>query len=498
MNSRFINFTDQILLEYSNTTEQKDYKYDIITNNYTNRRSFYISYEHAATADYNRDNGAERVNDTESNRWFYLDVDRFKAKAMLAMDLNKQPIIPLQFNKLKIHLLSGYTMNDMVGFVLQVYIKNIRDTNVNLMNFAFLKDFPNNTIRFNPEPLYINSRYYNRYIELDLLSPEYLLTDNNYQFMVNELSDQPLNDKSLLYFDFNTISTTEDNNTYFITDSVIPRVETVVDKYRLFSLRIREIDDSYFEHHATFRGGFPAEFINNMASMNRTWNIIHRIEVFEQLGHNNIKTDEIEKIQRSNFNVPLRFRPILLHAATAYSFSLKYTCIFRDTTTGEQFYRTASLSKLNPRGYGLNIRKLNVAGFTRLDVYHASDINVVNQFNGTDNGTGQTRFINNYLQQINLLQEAVIEVTPFSNVYQFQFDETLAEGFEFFLAFIADDGEKLYVPDIEEENTDTKLFFKIQERVAERIRTFRNRSWYIIGVNPNGDPTTIAKGVFIT
>lgn len=495
MNSRYININDRILLEYSNNTTQKDYKYDIVRNGDTKRNTFYISYENAAVADYNRDNGAERLDNVNSNRWFYLDVDRFKAKPNLTFELNKQPIIGLRYNRLRIHLLSGYTMNDIQGFIMQIYLKDVRQNNINLMSFAFLRDFPNDNIRFNPEPLYINSKYYNRYIELDLLSPESLLTDGNYQFMVNELTDDPIDKNTLVYIDFNTISRTE-NNIYLFTDEIVKRAETVVDKYRFFGLRISEVDD-YFEHYATFKNGFPTEFINNMAAVNRIWHITHKIEVFEQIGFQNIKTDEVEKIQRSNFDRPLRYRPILVYSDTAFSFSIKYTCIFTDTTTNEQFYRTSHLSKLNPRKYGVNLKKLNISGFTRLDVFHPSDINLVNEFTARDLGEGQIKFVNNYIRRINLAQDNVIEVTPFTNVYQFEFEESIAEGLEFFISFISDDGEKIYITDIEEENTDTKLFFKIQERIAERIRTFTNRDWYIIGVNPNGESTTIAKGTFI-
>jgi hypothetical protein len=494
MNSRYININDKFLIEYSNLTYAKDYKYDIVNNSYTKRKSFYISYEHAKDAVYNRDNGVERLESPLSNTWLYLDVDRFTSKYDISNIIDKTPILPLRFNKVRIHILSGYNFSDTQGFILQTYLKDIKNEPINLLNFAFVSDFPNDTISFNPEPLYINSKYYNRYIELDLLSPEYLLTDNNFKFIIDELTEQPIDDKTLLYIDFHQISNIDESIIY--TDSVISRAETVVDKYKYFSLIINEVGD-YFEHYATFKGGFPNEFIDNMSSMNRSWNIIHRLEVFEQLGHSIIKTDEIEKIQRSNFNLPLRFRPILLHSGTAYSFSIKYTCIFKDMTTGEQFFRTANISKLNPKKYGINLQKINIDNFSKINIYHRPDVNLVNQYSATDNGKLNTRYINNYINRVELTHDSVIEITPFANVYQFQFNESIAQGLQFFLTFISDDGQKLYIPDIEDDNTDTILFFKVQEKLCERIRTFSNRVWYIIGVTTEGDATTLVKGSFI-
>lgn len=490
MNSRFINVTDKIILEYSNLTHSNLYTYDIVRGV---EKSFYISYDYANEVTSHRDNGVERLETLKSNKWLYLDVDRFKSNLGLNQTLNKEPLIPIYYNKLKIHILSGYTFSDIEGFILKLYLKNIKDENVNLLNFAFLRDFPNNTIQFNPEPLYINSKYYNRYIELDVLSAEHLF-DNNYRFILNDLSNYDLNNHSLVYIDYYNINHTEDKNSILITDNIISRSTPVVDKYKYFSLKIEEVGD-YFEHYATFKGGFPTEFIDNMAQMNRLWVITHKIEVFEQIGLNMIKTEELEKIQRSNFNKPLRFRPIIENANNAFSFTIKYTVIFHDTTTNEQFYRVANIAKLNPKKYGENLLKLNTSGFTKIDLYHKQAPNVFYEYSTSENGNTQTKVINHYLNKIYAYNRN-IEITPFTNVYEFIFNDSIAYGLEYFLVFISDDEEKLYIPDLESFNTDTSLFFKIIEQTAIQIRRFKKRKYYIIGVNENGESTVIDSGTF--
>lgn len=492
MSARYININDRIIVEISNDAASKDLKYDITTNSHTNRNSFYVSYEEDSNS--NRDNGAERLDAPTSNRWLYLDVDRFVSGTGISSRINVQPIIPLRFNRIRIHILSGYTFDDSNGFVLQSYIKDIRSNQVNLLNFAFLRDFPNETISFNPEPLYINSKYYNRYIELDMLSPDSLINDANFQFMVNELSTLKLDKNSLVYFDFHNIQRTEEDDTYLITDNLIQRSLTVTDKYKYFGLNLKEVGD-YFEYHATFKNGFPTEFINNMSQVGRFWVINHKLEVFEQVGMQMIKTSEIERIQRDSFNRVLKFRPIVENAAIAYSFTIKYTATFTDTNTNEQFYRVASLSKLNPKKYGETLMRLNTDSFANLNVYHKSPVNVVNNFQAIEAGQTQTLVVNHYLKTVTQ-DNPTMQIEPFTNVYSFEFNDSIAHGFEFFLSFVSDDEEKIYVPDIEEENTETKLFFKIPEKTAMQVRTFSNRSYYIIGVNANGESTVISKGLF--
>lgn len=492
MDSRFISINEKILLEYSNSTYTKDFYYDIVTNSNTKRKTFYVAYSESTLSNSNRDNAIERL-DRISNQWYHLDVENTNANANIIINEEIEPIIPLRYNKLRIHFISGYTFDDISGFILNTHINDKYGEPINLLNFAFLVDAPNNVITMNPEPLYINSTYYNRYIELDLISPESLVTNNDYKFLANQLSNNVIDDNTLVYFDFFTISSINDRFIY--TDTETHLTSTIVDKYKHFSLHIAEVGD-YFEHHAKFKDSLPNEFISNMAEMNRIWNITHRLEVFEQIGMDMIRTDEIEKIQRTNFNKIFKFRPIIESSNNAYSFTIKYTCIFSDTTTNEQFYRSATLSHLNPKKYGINLEKLNVDSFSKYDLYHKPSQNTIFSTNLIESNNTNNIIVNHYIQPIELVDNLVIEIMPFTNVYEFKFKKSIANSLQFFISFISDDNEKLYIEDLEDENTDTSLYFKISEKNAEKIRSFKNKNFYIIGVNINGETTVLNKGQF--
>jgi len=491
MSARYINIDDKFIVELSNSTIKKDWFYDIVTNTHTNEKSFYVSYQHDTETNSTRDNGIERLGKF-TNNWIYLDVNTFKANTGLVYENDIIPILDLPYNVIKIHMLAGYTMEDYNGFTLNAYVNDVRNTRINLLNFAFIKDFPNENIEFSPEPLYINSRYYNRFIELHMISPEYFLQPTDYQFLLDKLSNNAIDNKTLINFEFSYIINIDE---YITTGQTIKRAETLTDNYKYFGLRLEEVQD-YFELYATYKGGFPSEFIDKMATLNRQWILTHKLEVFEQLGFSMVKTSEVEMIQRSNFNKPMKFRPIIENANNAYSFSIKYTCIFRDITTNEQFYRVANLSKLNPKKYGESILKLNVSNIQPINLYNKQDPSVILQFNGINNLQEKTLVVNHYLREIPIVDNTNITIEPFTNVYAFNFNSSIAEGFEFFLAFVSDDNEKLYISDIEEQNSDTSLFFKITEQQATQIKRFSNKTFYIIGVNTNGESTVIHKGGF--
>ncbi len=492
-NSRFININDKVLLELSGSYSPHSYKYEYSINSFTGKKTFYIAYSESDSIS-NRDNGAEQLGEL-SNSWFYPDVNRYISNSGITFTDEVEPLIPIYFNKLRIHLLSGYNFNDAEGFVLNAYLKNIKHDKVNLLSFSFLKSFPNNTITINPEPLYINSKYYNRYIELDLLSPEKLLENNDYAFIVQELTDEAIDNNTLLYFDFHSINSYDSKKSTVNTFETVQRAITPVDAYKNFSVKFEEVGD-YFEYYALYKGSIISNFIDKQSLVGKSWILTHKIEVYEQLGLQMVKTDEIEKIQRSNFEKPLKFRPIIEYASEAYSFTIKYTCIFTEINSNEQFYRGASLSSLSPKKYGKSLQALNVEGLLRYEVYKEIPKNLNLQLSLNEAGEAKTAIVNHYLDRITLSSSSEIKVMPFTNVYSFKFDGSVAQNLEYFIVFISDDNEKLYIADIEENNTDTELYFKISESNATKIRQFSNRTYYIVGINSNGESTVLANGTF--
>lgn len=83
----------------------------------------------------------------------------------------------LPYDKLKVYFIAGYTMNDMAALCIKVSAKTndlaVTSTKNNrnsttLANIVILKENLKNNIQWLSNPMYMNSRFYDRYIEIDI------------------------------------------------------------------------------------------------------------------------------------------------------------------------------------------------------------------------------------------------------------------------------------------------------------------------------------------
>lgn len=97
----------------------------------------------------------------------------------------------LPYDTVRIHILTGYVFNDIEGFNLRIKARqrtfnkstdasvvNINNTEAIISSFTFHKGTMGKVVEFNPNPIYMTERFYDRYIEFKIPSI-YTLAINN-------------------------------------------------------------------------------------------------------------------------------------------------------------------------------------------------------------------------------------------------------------------------------------------------------------------------------
>ena len=87
----------------------------------------------------------------------------------------------IPYDTVRLHILTGYIFGDCLGFMLSVKARqeskavNLSTENeIVLQNFTFHKGNIVQSVKFNPHPMYMSSKFYDRYIEFKIPSAYYL------------------------------------------------------------------------------------------------------------------------------------------------------------------------------------------------------------------------------------------------------------------------------------------------------------------------------------
>ncbi len=107
----------------------------------------------------------------------------------------------LYYDTIKIYLVSGYIVNNYDGFSIRVTAgqtkTNVGASRVTLLDFIFFKDRLKDMIEWIPNPIYMNSRFYDRYIQIKVPSIYALARLGSNQLNISRNLD--------LYIEFSTI-----------------------------------------------------------------------------------------------------------------------------------------------------------------------------------------------------------------------------------------------------------------------------------------------------
>jgi hypothetical protein len=341
--------------------------------------------------------------------WVILDKD--VPVPYISQDSNLQYVdlsstlssLNIKYDKIRFHIQSGYNFEEIEGLVLQAYVREaMTDITSLLTSSVVLKG--SDRFTFNPSPIFITDKLYDRYIEV--LVPSVKAANQDYYANPankNSIGGQYTTDQrgflltTQIYIKAYEVDTVSKKNgiTFFKTNRTYEIPVRQDDIYGSVAAVVREATDGdYFEYFPTNNGNFIEELIQDLNSQGGNYVVVNQIDVIEQVGLRFITTFSFTYIQNTGFDGPSTFRPILKYADIAPSFSIEYTARIYNTENAFQIIKKASTTSYNPRKYGKNTEKIALSNVT-------SPLKVFNKvFNG---------------QQLNYGASA--EVSPFNTVY---------------------------------------------------------------------------------
>ena len=541
--SLLFNINKYILLEYiySGTTSPiihstNDIQFRKVVNGHTNVDTIINDDNSKPITNNIVDN---TVVDLDNGRYALLDNDAafFYPNADPDVTVNSIPIAPplnVVYDKIRIHILSGYNFEDLEGFIISIYARMTNDKQLRLCNLSFLRSDPKD-IFFNPKPLKLAELIYDKFIEFLIPSQAEMLADQEAAPQTtNHLAYHLTNgvylgNQNTIYCEYKDIREVieEEGLIYFIPQEEVRFAFSSVDNFDLLTADIQEsTEGNYFEYQAKYNGQVIEDFIFSLNSLvNNNYFIIHELRVIEQVGISFTETDNFTSIQTNSYDSIKRFRPILLLTSTAVSFSIEYTIRLYNSVDGKSIFKTASISSIDVNKYGKLTTKINVGDTTQpLKVYNQIQDN--QQFDIIDNLVEITKtkilstFINN--NDIRVKSDAdldksidglLIKLNPFDDILKFNLtylpnpsdpesekELELGTVSTYYMAFIKNDDSKLYVEEFVSHNfnkQEGEIAFKVTAAQSTEVKSYTNRNFYILSRNPNGIETVIASGKFM-
>ena len=387
--SKFLQLTPQILIEYiyKDTVTPEVIETDIngsrihILNNTYTKTNFLFNEDNPYTytgntkvlsaipisADkskyaYLTDNTALQYLDYDPN---LIDTAAYQAQITGPYNI---PVKQIEYDTIKVHLLSGFDFLDSDGIIFEVLIRDRAGLKHNLASLAYLK--ADNYEIVNPKPLLIGERLYTKYLLLKVpalawITDGYLLTPNNLNILGNQLtSNAGILTQSTIELTAKYINKTEKLNgqVYFYIGESSTAAINMTDEYSLLSAVVQESEaGDYFEIFGEYNGDIYEDFILGLnLQPNTNIMVVHDINVFEQVGTSFVLTTEQSFIQTNDYGEPYVFRPVILNSHIAVSYRIDYTLRLINKNDNSQILKQSQFSSFDVKKYGRKIRKINM------------------------------------------------------------------------------------------------------------------------------------------
>lgn len=377
MDNSYTHINEYLLLEYiygdsSTTYNSNDIKISRILNKYQNQNLQFINNFNNITKNTINENCVK----IDKSYWAYLNNNvptPYLNKDNNIIYTNLSSVLSnlnIQYDIIRLHIVSGYRLEQLDGLIINVYIKC--DTNnddiLTLANRVYIKTKMEEII--NTKPMMIGEKIFDRYIELYVPSASYIINEYKtnpenpnsigYQFSIG---NKKIDINSLIYIDILEIKNIEtvDSNIFFKTET---KYGTSVKKESLYSNIYAVVEEStdgdYFLYYGKCDDKYIDEFIMNLNSAGGDNIIINDIDIYEQQSTNFIRTFSFTQIQSSGFDKPLEFRPLLKYADSDVSFSIDYTLRILNQKNGFQIVKKASTTSYNVKKYGKQQERINI------------------------------------------------------------------------------------------------------------------------------------------
>jgi hypothetical protein len=309
-------------------------------------------------------------------KWAYLDVDvpapyiNTDTKLTYTDLSNLLTSLYVTYDRVRVHILSGYRLEDLEGLIIQIYGREAQTSKVSVLaNNVYLNSDDRDIL--NPKPILLGEKLYDRYVEILIpsikginedfyadptnnISIGYQYTSDNRGFLFN----------TPIYVKVYEINKTEKKNAilYLFTSNEYTVNVNQEDAYSGLSANIQEATDGdYFNYYPTYKGNFIEDFMSQLNAAGGDYIIINDVDVYEQVGLDNLLTFSFSQVQQGGYDGPLEFRPILKYTDTAVSFAVDYTVRIFNKLNAFQLIRRASTTSFNVRKYGKQLDRIKLA-----------------------------------------------------------------------------------------------------------------------------------------
>lgn len=474
------------------------------------------------------DNGKFALLDIDT-AYFYPNLD----SNITVSNVSISPSLNVKYDKIRVHILSGYNFDGIEGFILSIYARMNNDKLLRLCNLSHINaDFER--LFFNPKPLKLAEFIFDKYVEFEVPAQEDILaiqeaspgsTTNLSYYLTN---GKYLANQQTIYCEFHDIKTItqESGATYYDGGEAVRFAFSSTDQFSLLTTSIQQADDGdYFIYNAAYNSQVIEDFIYQLNSLaSNKYYIIHDIRVLEQVGNTFNETDNFTSIQTDKYSDLRTFRPVLKLADTATSFSLEYTMRLYNAVDGKSIFKTSTLTSTDINRYGKKAMKLNVGNTTQpVKIYNKIIGNPI--YNITDNllQLTKTKVLNTFIENNDIVVKSdsdldnssavLIQVTPFDNFFKFNLSKLQTPGdlssgvileldnvSDYFMVFIKNDQTKVYIKEFLSDNfnkSNGELGFRLTKQQTDDVRNISNNNeFYVISKNPDGIETSIFSGNF--
>lgn len=388
---RYINITQNILIKYEASyasSQPLSYLNDQIEHlgiksQYDNRSYYYNGKD----IDYN---GKDIVNNTKSSGLIFVNnklvslSSNYNDYDHKLTNTNQSAISPspdgVIFDKFTVYFRAGYTIQDVEGLCIEISTLGTTSNLVLCLQRILQEDLDATTIL--ASPLLINESLWTRSITIAVPSIGAALDGSNSANinlnesgaaldssnsaninLIESLGVTTITNGLLSIKLYNLLSSSNiAGHVHYSYNSIANATISQQKKYNNLQCIVEEsTNGDFFELYGKVDN---YTFVDWLSSLSRDLNniiLFHEIKVKETLpGQEPILTTSQTITQSSNFDKPILFRPVILNAAHAVSFSLEYTLRIFDKISNTQEIKTSTLVYNRPKKYGQWMTKLNM------------------------------------------------------------------------------------------------------------------------------------------
>ena len=452
------------------------------------------------------------------------------------------------YDSIRLHLRSGFSFaaREKAGFLFEVTANRNSGVKNFLTQLAYL-----NTSNYefsNPKPFILGETLWSKYINIKIPS----LVNNNSEFNdrfygdgTPGSSDLDLTSNYQIRFALLDQLRTIEGFDYVYTGEANVFSVSREDEYADFTVVVEAADDGdYFNIYGekdNSINNFEGHILNRIQTSSDDIVVMYDVDVFEQIGTSQIKTQTSQFTQYESFNDPIRFRPVITRSNQAVNFSLDVTMRIYNQTDNTQIVKRASLTINEAKKYGKRLSSLKIDSPNIMtEVYNVLPSLAANKvISGfiTDNLPRTVKYVPAFVERhnviassakVNLLGEGdnpiikeveeietsefvsegelSISIPPFASYYRFtiakkrgdDIDLISFENAERVILTFNDGKTKLKFNHVFNMDVDMgagEVLFNINDANASSIRGMSTREFYI-SIDNGTEETMITKGKF--